>query len=959
MRKTFLEKCINLRLCRVALVLLFLVPAISSLQANPSQNKTISGVVTSATDSEPLIGVSVQVRETATGGITDIDGRYSVSAQQGQTLVFSYIGYQSQEIKVGTSSVINVVLKEDTEMLDEVVVVGYGVQKKKLVTGATVQVKGDEIAKMNTTNPLQAMQGQTPGVSIASTSGQPGADMKVSIRGLGTVGNSAPLYLIDGVGGDISTLNPADIESIDVLKDAASAAIYGSAGANGVVLITTKQGREGKAQISFDAYYGIQNVARKANMLNAKEYMAIMDEQALNSGLSAYDWSQYQSIYDANGNVYDTDWVDTMFKDNATTESYTLGVTGGSATSTYALSLGYMSQEGIVGGSDVSNYSRYNFRVNSEHKLFKDILKVGEQVSFVYKMNNGISVGNQYNNTLRGAFGTSPIAPVYSDNNLYDSPYNDTSTSDWNKGDGNPYGLMMTDSNNENKTATFSGNVYAELQPVKNLKIKSVFGVVYGSSEYRSFKPLYKFSQYIYNEERTTVSQNANHSLGMTWTNTASYDWTMGEHSFNALLGMEAYRYEGTYIEAKNGMLKEGFDDWEHAFVGNGTASDSTNGLGASGNPHTESRKVSYLTNWGAYPSRLANADIKWETSQQTNIGLDARFLNSRLGVNFDFYIKDTKDWLVVAPILATAGAGAPYINGGGVKNTGVELNLTWNDQIGKDFSYNIGINGAYNKNKVGEIPNDDGIIHGSTNQLYDNTPEFYRAENGKPIGYFYGFKTAGIFQNNQEIEDWIKAGNGVLQADVQPGDVKFVDINHDGRVNELDKTDLGNGIPDFTMGFNLGFNWKGLDFSVVANGAFGQQIVQSYRNHTSKQANYTTAILGRWTGEGTSNRIPRVTDQNLNWQFSDLYVQDGDYLRISNITLGYDFAKLLRCKVISQCRIYAQVQNAFTFTKYDGMDPEIGYGPEGDNGQGWVSGVDLGYYPRPRTVLFGVNLKF
>ncbi|MFS2507066.1 SusC/RagA family TonB-linked outer membrane protein, partial [Bacteroides uniformis] len=501
MRKTFLEKCINLRLCRVALVLLFLVPAISSLQANPSQNKTISGVVTSATDSEPLIGVSVQVRETATGGITDIDGRYSVSAQQGQTLVFSYIGYQSQEIKVGTSSVINVVLKEDTEMLDEVVVVGYGVQKKKLVTGATVQVKGDEIAKMNTTNPLQAMQGQTPGVSIASTSGQPGADMKVSIRGLGTVGNSAPLYLIDGVGGDISTLNPADIESIDVLKDAASAAIYGSAGANGVVLITTKQGREGKAQISFDAYYGIQNVARKANMLNAKEYMAIMDEQALNSGLSAYDWSQYQSIYDANGNVYDTDWVDTMFKDNATTESYTLGVTGGSATSTYALSLGYMSQEGIVGGSDVSNYSRYNFRVNSEHKLFKDILKVGEQVSFVYKMNNGISVGNQYNNTLRGAFGTSPIAPVYSDNNLYDSPYNDTSTSDWNKGDGNPYGLMMTDSNNENKTATFSGNVYAELQPVKNLKIKSVFGVVYGSSEYRSFKPLYKFSQYIYNED--------------------------------------------------------------------------------------------------------------------------------------------------------------------------------------------------------------------------------------------------------------------------------------------------------------------------------------------------------------------------------------------------------------------------------------------------------------------------
>ncbi len=1064
MRKTFLEKCINVHLCRVVLALLLLAPAMSSLWANPSQNKTITGVVTSGTDNEPLIGVSVQVKETATGGITDIDGKFSVSAQTGQTLVFSYIGYVSQEIKVGASSVINVVLKEDSEMLDEVVVVGYGVQKKKLVTGATVQVKGENIAKLNTNNPLQAMQGQTPGVNIASTSGQPGADMKVTIRGLGTVGNSQPLYLIDGVGGDISTLNPADIESIDVLKDAASAAIYGAQAANGVVLITTKSGKEGKATVSFDAYYGIQSVARKANMLNAEQYMTIMDEQALNSGSSVYDWANMKSIHDANGNVYDTDWVDAMFKDNAKTESYTLGITGGSATSTYALSLGYMNQEGIVGGADVSNYQRYNFRINSEHKLFKDLLKVGEQVSFVYKNTTGIGVGNQYNNTLRGAFGTSPIAPIYSDNNRYDSPYNDTSNSDWYNGDGNPYGAMMTNTNNENKTATFSGNVYAELQPIKNLKIRTVFGAVYGSSEYRSFTPLYHFSVYTYNDTKTSVSQNANHSLGMTWTNTATYDWNIGEHSFNALVGMEAYRYEGTYIAAGNGFLKEGFDDWNHAYVGNGTASSSTDGLSASGNPHDDARSVSYFarlgwnwketyminatlradgsskfasgnrygyfpsvsagwtisnekfmestqswldflkiraswgqvgnqninnyqylapikntnthylfgsgfddagaasqlgTNWGAYPSRLANPNLTWETSEQTNIGLDARFLNSRLGFNFDFYMKNTKDWLVVAPILATAGAGAPYINGGSVKNTGVELALTWNDQIGKDFHYNIGINGAYNKNKVGEIPTDDGIIHGSTNQLYDNTPEFYRAENGKPIGYFWGYKTAGIFQNQQEIDDWIAAGHGVLQSNVQPGDVKFVDTHSDGVIDEKDKVDLGNGMPDFTFGFNLAFDYKNFDFSLIANGAAGQQIVQSYRGHTNIYANYTTAILDRWTGEGTSNRIPRVTEQNINWQFSDLYVHDGDYLRISNITIGYDFAKLIKCKAISQARLYAQVQNAFTFTKYDGMDPEVGYGPEGSNGMGWASGVDVGYYPRPRTILFGVNLKF
>ncbi|MBQ8674173.1 MAG: TonB-dependent receptor [Bacteroides sp.] len=1060
MRKTFFEKCMNLILCRVALAMLLLLPAISSLQANPSQSKTISGVVTSATDNEPLIGVSVQVKEAGTGAITDIDGRYSVTASQGQTLVFSYIGYKTQEIKVGASPTINVVLAEDNEMLDEVVVVGYGTMKKKLVTGATVQVKGENIAKLNTTNPLQAMQGQTPGVSITSTSGQPGESMKVQIRGLGTVGNSGPLYLIDGVGGDISTLNPADIESIDVLKDAASAAIYGAQAANGVVLVTTKQGREGKAQVSFDAYYGIQNVARKANMLNAQQYMAIMDEQSLNSGGAVYDWANIKSIYDANGNLVDTDWIDTMFKDDAKTQSYSLGVTGGSKTSTYALSLGYMQQEGIVGGADVSNYERYNFRINSEHKLLNDMLKVGEQVSFVYKKNTGIGVGNQYNNTLRGAFGTSPITPVYSDNNIYDSPYNDTSNSDWYNGDGNPYGSMMTNTNNENKNATFSGNVYAELQPIKNLKIKTVFGAVYGSSEYRSFSPLYQFSVYSYNNAKTGVSQNMNTSLSMTWTNTATYDWDINDHHFNALIGMEASRYEGTYVGASQASLKEGFDDWDHAYIANGTAASTADGLGASGNPHDESRTVSYfgrlgwnwketymvnatlradgsskfargnrfgyfpsisagwtITNeafmestkswldflkiraswgqvgnqnisnyqylapvksanthylfgnygydsatsasllastWGAFPSRLPNADIKWETSEQTNIGFDARLLDSRLGVNFDFYIKETKDWLVEAPILATAGAGAPYINGGSVKNTGVEVALTWNDQIGKDFHYNVGINGSYNKNEVGEIPNTDGIIHGNAYELYDNAPEFYRAENGHAIGYFWGYKTCGIFQNQQEISDWIAAGNGVLQSDVKPGDVKYVDFNHDGLINNDDKVDLGNGIPDFTFGFNLGFDYKGFDFSLVANGAVGQQIVQSYRQHANKYANYTTAILDRWTGEGTSNRIPRVTEQNINWQFSDLFIQDGDYLRISNITVGYDFSKLLKWKGISQARLYAQVQNAFTFTKYDGMDPEIGYGT-----QGWVSGIDVGYYPRPRTVLVGLNLKF
>lgn len=1058
MSKHLFRKCTFVHMCFLAMAMLLCFPA-SGVNAAPAsqENLTVSGVVTSAADQLPLIGVSVQVKGTSNGAITDLDGNYTVTVQPGQTLVFSYIGFVTQEVEITNQRTLNIVMNEDSETLEEVVVVGYGVQKKKLVTGATVQVKGETLAKMNTNSPLQAMQGQTPGVNISSTSGQPGESMKVSIRGLGTVGNASPLYLIDGVGGDISTLNPADIESIDVLKDAASAAIYGAQAANGVVLITTKSGKAGKAQISFDAYYGWQTQARKADMLNAQEYMMIMDEQAINSGNAPYDWSSFESIYDANGNVYDTDWVNSMFQNNAQTQSYTLGITGGSETSTYAMSLGYMSQEGIVGGKDVSNYERYNFRINSEHKLFKDsdLLKVGEQVSFVYKMNNGISVGNQYNNTLRGAFGTSPLAPIYSDNNMYDSPYNDTTNSDWYNGDGNPYGSMMTNSNNENKDVTFSGNVYAELQPVKNLKFRTVFGAVYTTNEYRSFSPLYHFSIYSYNDTRTSAAQNMSHGLTMTWTNTATYDWTVGEHAFNALLGMEMSRYSGTYLRGTTGMLRDGFDDWDHAYLDNGTATSADNGLGVAGHPNDETRTVSYFARfgwnwketyminatvrtdgssrfargnrygvfpsvsagwtisneafmedthdwldflklrvswgqvgnqnidnyqytapitssntyylfgnqvgadaqsgyWGAYPSRLANEDVTWETSEQTNIGIDARFLRSRLSLTADFYIKTTKDWLVEAPILATAGTGAPYINGGDVKNTGIELALTWNDQIGSDFQYNVGVNGAYNKNKVGNIPTEDGIIHGDVNMLYDNTPEFYRASNGHPIGYFWGFETAGIFQNQQQIDDWLAAGNGVLQSDPQPGDVIYVDQDHNGTIDDNDKVDLGNGTPDFTYGFNLGFSYKNFDFALNAYGAAGNQIVQSYRNHANSKANYTSAILGRWTGEGTSNRIPRVTDTNINWQFSDLYIQDGDYLRISNITVGYDFAKLINLKAISQARLYFQVQNAFTFTKYDGMDPEIGYGTSD-----WVSGVDLGYYPRPRTFLVGVNLKF
>lgn len=604
----------------IALVTLLLLPsAVSGLRANPAPDGVVTGVVSSSDDGLPVIGASVIIKGTTVGSVTDIDGNYSIDAPAGATLVFSCIGYVTKEIILGSQAVLNVVLDTDTELLDEVVLIGYGVQKKKLVTGSTVQVKGDDIQRLNTTSPLQALQGQTPGVSIAATSGQPGSDMKVTIRGLGTVGDSSPLYIIDGVGGDISTLNPADIESIDILKDAASAAIYGAQAANGVVLITTKSGKAGKAQVSFDGYFGIQNVARKADMLNAAEYMMIMDEQAVNSGNSAYDWSSFTSIYNADGSIIDTDWIDKMFKDNAKVQSYTIGVTGGNEASTYAMSLGYMDQEGIVGGSDVSNYERYNFRINSDHVVFKNLLRVGEQVSFIYTKNRGISVGNQYSNTLRSAFGTSPLAPVYSDNNIYDSPYNDTYYSDWYNGDGNPYGSMMTNNNNQTNGTTFSGNIYAELTPIKNLKIRSVFGAVYTTSEYRYYKPLYQFSVYDLNTVNTSVTQSSNHGLNMVWTNTAQYDWNVKEHAFSALIGMEASRYKGTYMSASGGILKDGFDDWSHAYVSNTTATTPESGLASSGSPNDESRMVSYFARlgWNWKETYMINATLRADGSSK------------------------------------------------------------------------------------------------------------------------------------------------------------------------------------------------------------------------------------------------------------------------------------------------------------------------------------------------------
>ena len=1054
MRKTSQKFSQSSMLCKVALVAFLLAfQAMLGIGAGVLNAQTVKGTVISGSDNEPLIGASVMVQGTKVGSVTDLDGNFSIEAKSGQTLEVSYLGFITQKVKVNGSK-LNITLQEDKHSLDEVVVVGYGVQKKKLVTGATVQLKGDDIAKLNTTNPLTAMQGQTPGVNIVSTSGQPGAAMSVTIRGLGTVGNSQPLYLIDGVGGDITTLNPADIESIDVLKDAASAAIYGAQAANGVVLVTTKSGKEGSSKITYDGYVGWQTLGRKFNMLNSNQYMQIMDEARLNSGMSPVDWTSLNSIRDVNGNVYNTDWIDQAVDNGALTTSHSLAFTGGSKTSTYSISGGYTGQDGLIGGSDVSYYKRYNLRANSEHKMFNGLITIGEHIGLVYKDSRGMSTGNIYNNNLRSAFSASPIYPVYD----ADGNYNSTVGTDWNVNDGNPYGTMMMNRYNQSKGTSVDANVYIQIEPIKNLKLRSVFGVNYGGSDYRSFTPIYKFTPQSGNSV-TSVNQSHGNGTSLVWTNTLAYEFNIKEHHLSALLGSETTKYDGSSTGSYGVNLTAGFDDWEHAYVANTEMSNENRKV--SGGPYDSTRGQSFFgrlgwswkdryminatmradgsskfakghrwgyfpsvsagwtlteedfmksaaswldflklrlswgqvgnanikcyqylapvttsntnynfgadggkTGWtmGAYTSRLANENVKWETSEQYNLGLDARFLKQRLSFTFDAYIKNTKDWLVQAPILATAGTGGPIINGGDVKNKGIELGLSWNDQIGKDFIYSVGANFAYNHNEVGSIPTEDGIIHGATNQIYQNAEEFYRAENGHAIGYFWGYKTAGIFQNQQEINDWIAAGNGVLQSNVQPGDVKYVDVDHNGVINANDKVDLGNGLPKYTFGFNFNLGWRGFDLSANFTGAAGFKIAQSYRDPSSTQGNYSRRILKRWTGEGTSNEIPRVTYADAgNWLFSDLYLQDGDYIRLQNLTFGYDFKKLISWKGLSKLRLYAQVQNLFTLTKYDGMDPEIGSynGTDGNSSDSWVSGVDMGYYPHPRTFIVGVNVAF
>ncbi len=1051
-----------------------------SVTAAQQQTKKITGTILDQAGI-PVIGANVLEKGTSNGTITNLDGKFTLNVKPGATLHISYIGYKVEEITVGSAQNYQITLKEDTERLDEVVVVGYGIQKKKLVTGATVEVKGEDIAKLNTTQALGALQSQTPGVNIQANSGQPGDGFKISIRGAGTNGNTAPLYIIDGVAGDINNLNPADIERIDVLKDAASCAIYGSAAANGVILVTTKQGKEGKLQISYDANIGISNVYRLPQMLTAKQYMEVQDVMQFNTGAPLWNWSDYLdedllAAYQSGANP-GTNWVEAIRNKDAITTSHALNLTGGTDRSKISLGAGYQYQDGVFGNVVKSDYRRFTFRINSEHILYRnskgmDVVKVGETMYYSHKQSQGIQIGNQYSNALSTMLRANPLVPMYNADGEYFG-WEDIKNSgtkglqNYNQYTVNPILVLVNSQNAANKSVNHGFNLsgYLEIQPIKNLIYRGQVNYNQSTWSWRSFLPVFTANALTADGFRS--ESQATNQLGTGWgwstTNTLNYRFDIKDHNFDVLLGTEYGESRPDYGFSLSATASNAiFDDLRHAYMdymkNNASAT-------VGGSPYGDSRSFSYFGrlnyNWketymlsaimradgnskfapgqrwgyfpsvsagwvisneafmedlqgkidflklragwgqngnagsvgnfqwqgtfqfgpygnysfnsnkdgytsGAYPSRLENLDLTWETSEQMNIGLDARFFNSRLNFTFDYYQKKTKDLLVQVPIDASTGFSTMWSNAGTVKNEGFEVALAWHDQIGKDFNYNIGWNMAYNKNKVTEVNSSQKYNNGGNDLLSQGTGVIARFEEGHPIGYFWGYKTDGVIQNEQDLAAYKSTllngdpANSRQGSSLQVGDLKFVDVNGDGILNDNDKTNLGNPHPDVTMGINLGASYKGFDFNVTGFAALGQEVARSYRKFADgAQENFTTEVYDYWNGEGTSNKYPRFARMNVgaNWQtISDIYIEDASYFRLQNLTLGYDFKYLWKNCPFPQLRLYVAAQNLFTITGYKGMDPENG---KAIGSESWVTGVDVGNYPQPRTFLVGVNVKF
>lgn len=1033
-----------------------------------AQDIQIKGVVVSGGDNLPLPGVNVVVKGTSIGTITDLDGQFSFAVPAKSMLSITYIGYKPLEVAADGSKLMNITLQEDTETLDEVVVVGYGVQKKSVVTAAISRVTAEDLNNTTPSRIEDALKGKVSGVQITQSSGQPGADSKVRIRGVGTVNNSEPLYIVDGmpVDGGINYLNPTDIQSVEILKDAASAAIYGARAANGVILVTTKSGVSGKTNITYDFTYGLQNPWKKRSVLNATEYMTLMNEVAVNDG-NAPKYLPEQIASAGKG----TDWQDETFNYDAPVQSHQVSVNGGSDKIVYFLSLGYFDQEGIVGGNyGKSNYNRWSLRTNSTYNVFEtkdrsflNKMRVGVNISYARAKSSGIETNSEYGSILGSALAFDPTVPVYATNPesvlaSYPHAVKDKDGKVYTIPAGgfqeiaNPVGMLNAPTSSTLNEDKFVASFWGELDLYEGLKFKSSYGAdlaFWGNDGYTF--PYFLATQ---GKNITQSSVFSNMHRGFTWQveNTLTYTKTFDDkHNLTVLLGQSAKEYTLRELYGDDFDLLEtnpdkaninsAIADRDEERVAGGTGGFSNQTLasyfgridynfderymiqatvrrdgssnfgpnhkwavfpsvslgwnvtneafmdsrpdwfsnlklraswGKNGNERIGQFRYTSLMDggqnyyfgsgdhatmqYGSSPSKIANPDVKWEESEQLDLGFESRFFNNSLTFGFDYFKKNTNGMLMDQPIPAYVGKGAPIANAGDMQNWGLEFESTYKLKI-NDFSFNVGANASYLNNKLIKLGNASGeAIYADAGA--SGVGSYVKGRNGEVYPYFYGYQTGGILQSQQEADEY----NSKYGEKAQPGDVIFLDIageksnTPDGKITDADKTKIGKGMPDWTFGLSLGADWKGFDLNLFFQGTAGNDVFDFSQRGDIQAMNRPSWMLDRWIGEGTSNKIPRMTavNPNRNWRSSDLYIKDGSYVRLKTIQLGYSLpTSLLEKASLQRLRLFVTAENLFTFTSYDGFDPEIAAGDY------FNIGVDKGIYPQSRTISVGANLTF
>jgi len=1009
---------------------IFLIAFILISSFCQAQEYDIKGTVTEAQTGLGLPGANVSVKNGTQQTTADFDGNFTLAKiPSGSIIVFSYVGFVTKEVAVTSNQTITVQLQSSEQSLEEVVVIGYGTQRKRDVTGAVGIVSSKTIEELRPVKVEQALQGTVSGVNVTSQSGSPGAALDIRIRGISSNGANGPLVIIDGYQGDLSLLNPTDIESITVLKDA-QAAIYGIIGANGVVLVTTKKGKkDSKTRFSYNTYFGVQSTTRKLPLLNATEYAMLLNESYANNG-------QPIPYPNATGLGKGTDWQDEVFNDSAPIQNHDFSVSGGSEKIVYTLSGSHLFQEGIVGGTK-SDFRRNTARLSLGADL-SDKLKLETNAIYTYVDRDALSENN-LGAPLFNAISVPSTISAYDSNGDYTLVPN---TPGLGNEVINPL-AQIANTFNDYDLRKLNGSIGLDYKLVKGLTFTGRIGFNTLNSESRSFAKQVSYGGKVFDNPRSSVSQNKINSNDYTLDLFGTYKLATGDHELDAVLGTtifeqwgsglygtgfdvpnnswdfadisisnglsEAkpvnsyvsnfrrtsyfarvnYSYKGRYLltgimrqDASTRFIKENRVGYHPSVLGGWIVSDEPffgdsrfisflkfrGSYGILGNDEIGDNRYRAILNgeavylWdgtlvtGTAIGTIPNKKIKWETDRKFDVGFDLRLANDKVEIAGDYFINTRNDLLINnTPISGIIGAGgpggqSPTINAGTVRNKGFEFSINYKDKITDDFSFAVGYNFTTLDNEVLKVNNQTGFVESGAFGVGQQPPA--RMEVGETIGYFYGLQTDGIFQNQAEVD--AHPSQSALGAPARPGDIRFKDVNGDGKIDANDRTNIGDPIPDVTMGFNLQFNYKGFDFVAYTYASLGNDMVRNYERSLS-DINRHNYVLDRWTGEGTSNSVPRVTiGATSNNVFSDYFVEDASFVRIQNVQLGYTLNKdLTERAMLSKVRIYAGVNNLYTFTKYKGYDPAATSGaPIG-------GGIDYGFYPVPKTYMFGINLNF